>query len=34
MTHTPAACLVKAFVTKYRSEFESACKDGNGSKKH
>jgi len=25
---------VKAFVTKYRSEFETACKNGNGSKKH
>src|ERR1035441_410298 len=29
-----AAWPVKAFVTKYRSEFEAACKDGNGSKKH
>ena len=30
MTHAPR----KAFVTKYRSEFEQACKDGNGSKEH
>jgi NADH-quinone oxidoreductase subunit F len=27
-----AAWPVKAFVTKYRSEFEAACKNGNGSK--
>ena len=30
MTHASR----NAFVTKYRSEFEAACKDGNGSEKH
>jgi NADH-quinone oxidoreductase subunit F len=29
-----AAWPVKAFVTKYRSEFEKACQNGNGSKRH
>jgi len=28
-----AAWPVKAFVTKYRGDFEKACKNGNGAKK-